>query len=121
MTLVGGGSTDADGDVLAYRWAQTSGPSVTLTGSTTATATFAAPSVGAETEVSFTLTTTDGRGGTDQDDIVVTVVPGNLPGISVSSPAGGASLKVGKNLKIRFVVEAPITGTVHIELSRNGG
>ena len=121
VTLVGGGSTDADGDVLTYRWAQTSGPSVTLNGAATATAAFAAPSVGSETALSFTLTTTDGRGGTDQDDVAVTIVPGDLPGISVSSPAGGAALKVGKNLKIRFAVEAPLTGTVLIELSRNGG
>lgn len=121
VTLIGGGSTDADGDVLTYRWAQTSGPSVTLSGSTTAIATFPAPSVGAETELAFTLTTTDGRGGTGQDDVRVTIVPGELPGITITSPAAGAAPKVGKNLKVRFAVEAPITGTVLIELSRNGG
>lgn len=121
VTLLGAGSTDPDDDVLEYRWVQTGGPSVTLSGSTTATPTFVAPSVGVETELAFTVTTMDGREGTSQDDVVVTVIPGTLPGIDLTSPAAGAAPKVGNNLKIRFAVDAAITGTVHIELSRNGG
>ncbi|MCC6744593.1 MAG: hypothetical protein IT175_12105 [Acidobacteria bacterium] len=121
VTLLGAGSTDADGDVLEYRWAQTGGQAVSLSGSTTSTPTFVAPSVASDTELAFTLTTTDGRGGTSQDDVVVTVVPGTLPHINLTSPAAGAVLKLGKKLKIRFAADAAITGTVLIELSRNGG
>jgi len=121
VALIGGGSTDSDGDTLALRWAQTGGPAVSLSGATTATATFAAPAVGADTVLTFTLTAEDGRGGVGRDTVEVTVVAGDLPAIVVSAPAGGASFKVGKSLKIRWTVEAPITGGVRIELSRDGG
>ena len=36
VTLDGTGSTDPDGDPLTYSWAQTAGPTVTLTGANTA-------------------------------------------------------------------------------------
>lgn len=121
VALLGAGSTDADDDVLTYRWVQTDGPAVTLSGANTATATFAAPNVGGNTDLAFTLETTDGREGESQDTVVITIVPGSLAGIDVTAPAAGAGLNVGKNLKIRFTVDAPLTGTVHIELSRNGG
>lgn len=80
-TLNGSGSSDPDLDVLTYAWTQISGPAVTLTGAGTVTATFLAPQVAASTPLTFRLTVNDGRGGTDTDDIVVTVldVPVNQP------------------------------------------
>lgn len=60
VTLDGGGSVDADGDVLTYSWSN---------GATTAAQTLAlAP--GTHT---FTLTVNDGKGGTSSDDVVVTI------------------------------------------------
>src|SRR3989475_7335835 len=47
--LNGAGSFDPDGTTLTYSWTQTAGPIVTLSNSNTATPTFTAPIVGADT------------------------------------------------------------------------
>jgi hypothetical protein len=68
------GSTDPAGDTLAYAWTQVSGPSVVLTGASTATPSFAAPSVTGETTLVFEVTVTAGdRSATDR--VTVTVRP----------------------------------------------
>jgi hypothetical protein len=121
VTLVGGGSRDRNGDSLTYRWSQTGGPSAGLQGATTATASFVAPAVSEETRLTFRLAVEDGRGGRGEDTIVVTVVPGALPGVTVTSPATSAAVKAGKKLKIRWTPDAGLEGTLRIELSRDGG
>ena len=77
VPLDGTGSSDpniGDGDTLTYMWSQTGGtPSVTLSGSGTATASFNAPVVAADTELTFMLNVTDARGGSDTDSVTITV------------------------------------------------
>ena len=58
VTLDGTGSTGPSG----YEWKQTSGPSVDLTGTTTATPSFTAPTVDPDATLAFELTVT-GAGG----------------------------------------------------------
>ncbi|MFP2898948.1 PKD domain-containing protein [Corallococcus sp. 4LFB] len=53
---------DPDGDALTYAWTQTGGPSVTLTGASTAKLEFTAPSVKSDTDLTFSLTVTDTHG-----------------------------------------------------------
>ncbi|WNG59964.1 hypothetical protein F0U59_38520 [Archangium gephyra] len=56
-----GSSTDADGDVLAYRWAQTAGTPVALSNADKLTASFVAPELTLDELLTFSLTVTDGR------------------------------------------------------------
>ena len=65
------GSSDPDaGDSLDYGWVQMAGPAVTLTGATTASPTFNAPST---EPLTFELTVTDENNLTDTDTVVITV------------------------------------------------
>ncbi|NOK34061.1 histidine kinase [Corallococcus exercitus] len=75
VTLAGSGS-DADGTAVTFLWEQTSGPTVTLTGADSATASFTAPDVSAPTELSFKLTVTS-AGVSTSDLVNVTVRKAN--------------------------------------------
>lgn len=85
VTLTGSG-TDVDGTIVSYVWAQVSGPAVTLSGETSETATFSAPSVSAPTLLGFTLRVTDDRGASATAPVTVTVQPINqLPTVDAGS------------------------------------
>ncbi|MBI4865854.1 MAG: hypothetical protein HY816_02770 [Candidatus Wallbacteria bacterium] len=62
---------DPDGDPITFRWVQTNVPPVTLNGANTAVATFR---TNRTTSFTFTLTTTDPRGGRSTANSVVTIV-----------------------------------------------
>jgi hypothetical protein len=70
VTLDGTGSVDPDGDTLSFSWTQTSSSPVTLTNANMATPSFT-PEV--EGTYVFTLTVTDGQGGSDTDTVPITV------------------------------------------------
>jgi len=72
VTLDGTTSSDADGTIVIYNWMQTAGPIVTLNDAFTATPSFTAPSVSADTVLSFELTVTDNDGGIATDNVIVT-------------------------------------------------
>jgi len=80
VSLNGNGSTDPDGDTLTYAWVQVGGPSVALTGDTTATPSLTTPFVNpGGTDLTFHLTVNDGYGGTATDTMVVHVQNANDP------------------------------------------
>jgi subtilisin-like proprotein convertase family protein len=83
VALDGTGSTDPDGDTLAYAWTQTAGPAVTLTGAATAQLGFTAP--GTTATLTFQLTVDDGRGRTDTDSVTVSVGASGPPVIAVTT------------------------------------
>jgi subtilisin-like proprotein convertase family protein len=76
VVLDASGSSDPDGDALAYSWVQTGGHNVTIEAGSQATTSFLAPVVTeGMVELSFRVEVSDGRGGLDLEDMTVTVVP----------------------------------------------
>jgi ribosomal protein L14 len=75
VQLDGTGSSDPDGTIIAYQWTQTAGPAATLTAANTATPTFTAPPVTANTALKFQLTVTDNLGATASSTVTITVTP----------------------------------------------
>jgi hypothetical protein len=72
-TLDGSGSLTTTGNIT-FLWTQTGGTNVNVTGKTTATVTFTAPTVwDYEEPLTFRLDVNDGAGGTSNDEVVVTV------------------------------------------------
>jgi K319L-like, PKD domain/CARDB len=73
VTLDGTGSTDPDGEMLAYSWLQTGGTPVTLDNSSSAQPRFQANTGGAASSLAFRLTVTDPEGlsASDQCSVVV--------------------------------------------------
>lgn len=74
VALNGLGSTDPDDGIASYRWVQTGGTTVTLSGSTTATPTFMAPSlISGGAALTFQLTVTDTGGLQSTDSCIVNI------------------------------------------------
>jgi hypothetical protein len=76
VRLNGAASQDPDGDAIAYRWTQETGPGVVLRDAETPTPGFVAPLVTAPTVMEFSLFVVDSRGAQSFQDVVqVTVQP----------------------------------------------
>ena len=69
--------SDSDGTIASTTWRQTDGADVTLADADTATASFTAPAVTANTVLTFALDATDDDGATASDTATVTIVPGD--------------------------------------------
>ncbi len=100
VTLNASGSNDPDGAIQSYQWAQTAGPSVTLSGATNVSASFQAPDVEATASLSFTVTVTDNSGAsaTDRVDITVNAVAARVAttaGFVQGESAGGVDVYRG--------------------------
>ncbi|BBO75034.1 hypothetical protein DSCW_24510 [Desulfosarcina widdelii] len=75
ITLDGSASSDADGSIASYLWAQTGGTAVALSSAATAQASFTAPIVDLAGEtLTFSLTVTDDEGESDTDTVTVSVL-----------------------------------------------
>ena len=81
VELDGSASTDSDGSIASYSWEQvdSSGYSVTLIDPKTATPTFTAPAVAADTELIFQLTVTDSLGKSSDANVSISVIYNNPP------------------------------------------
>lgn len=96
VTLDGGASRDADGSVVSFDWTQRSGTAVSLTGATTATASFDAPALSIATTLSFELRVTDDRGGQSVD--VVNVIVNPIMGLNLRPTADPGSDRTARAL-----------------------
>ena len=78
-------SSDPDaGASLVFTWAQTAGPTVTLSSSTSVQPTFTAPESTSTTNLVFSVTVTDGT-NTDSDTVTITVTDVNDPTMTITS------------------------------------
>ena len=77
MVTLSGSGTDPDGTIVAYRWVQTGGTFVTLSGANTQNAGFTAPEAASEDviveDLEFQLTVTDDDGASATDTVVISV------------------------------------------------
>lgn len=78
VTLDGSGSTDSDGDALTYTWRENSTIIAGPTSSPTSTVTL---NLGSHT---IELTVDDGNGGTDTDEVIITVGDTTPPTLTVT-------------------------------------
>lgn len=83
VILDGSGSSDSDGTIVSYRWQQTEGPDVELAGSSSAQASFTAPSPNADTTLVFSLTVAD-NGSAEGSSSASVVVEGSAGGVTFS-------------------------------------
>lgn len=74
-----GTASDSDGSISSYLWEKISGPSVTLTNTSSATVSLSALVAGTYV---FRLTVTDNQGATSFDEVTVTVIAFNQPPIA---------------------------------------
>jgi subtilisin len=80
VQLDGRGSTDPNNSPLTYSWTQTSGPSVTLSDTTSPNPTFTAPKPSATTNLVFKLEVTNNEGTkSEPDSVTITVNPASSP------------------------------------------
>ena len=80
VTLDGSGSSDPDDGIASYLWAQTGGPSVSLSDNSDFQPTFTAPDVGPDGEsLTFELTVTDNGNLKSTDTCIVNVSWVNIP------------------------------------------
>lgn len=73
VTLNGNGSSDPDGNTIAYQWTQVSGPAVTLINPTSATPSFVAPTVQGTQNLVFQLIVNDGQIASAPDTVTIAV------------------------------------------------
>ena len=76
VTLDGSESADPDGAIASYLWAQTAGPTASLSAEDQVSTSFVAPNVDATTTLVFRLTVTDDEGATASNGVRVTVTAG---------------------------------------------
>lgn len=104
VTLNGSASSDKDGSIASYKWEQTKGTAVALTGATTATASFKAPAIVKTAKptkaisLAFKLTVTDNLGASSNSKVTVSVKPINALPVANAGPDFAVALNKAATL-----------------------
>ena len=119
-SLDGSASVDVDGSIASYAWTQTAGAAIALSGANTATPSFTAPTVTADTTYSFELTVTDNEGltATDTVDVLVTQMAAMVT-ISGKATYSNVPHTTGSGLDYSNITQDPIRNAV-VELLQVG-
>jgi K319L-like, PKD domain len=111
VTLDGSNSSDPDGAIVEYQWAQTVGRSVSLSDSTSPTPRFTAPLVTSGGEaLTFALTVTDDGGSSDTDTVIINVSNVNQAPIANAGP--DQSVGEGGTVKLNGSNSSDPDGTI---------
>ena len=97
--LNGSQSTDPDGDVLTFEWAQISGRAVTLTGGTSMAPSFVAPDIDGEV-LTFSLVVRDDYTASQPSTVKITVRKGSL--VLTPELLVAAVMPANRQLKLTF-------------------
>jgi hypothetical protein len=98
VTLDASHSTDPSLLALSFLWEQKSGPAVALSNANTATATFRAPNVAANTSLTFQVTVTDSASRSSTGSALVVVTPGRVGGDTVTIPPNGIAYRINRGV-----------------------
>ncbi|WP_448569795.1 PKD domain-containing protein [Thalassotalea ganghwensis] len=91
VSLNGNGSTDSKGEIIEYLWS-TDDSSIVINNNGSSNATFIAPDVTQNTDISINLTVKDNEGFKSQDIVKVTVTNGSTTESSSSDSSSGGSI-----------------------------
>ena len=110
VTLRGSG-TDPDGTISSYAWTQISGTTVSLSGASTATASFTAPSNPNSSSLVFRFTVTDNDGAIGTDTVTIAVeAEVNLP--PIASAGANQSVGAGANVTLNGAGSSDSDGSI---------
>ena len=119
ITVTATGS-DSDGSVVGYSWSQTSGETVTLVNSDSATVSFTAPAVVENSDIVLQVTVTDDDGATASASVTVTVTANiidlTLQGLVTDGPIANANITINVGEQ-EFTATADENGAYSTQLS----
>ncbi|MCC6746429.1 MAG: DNRLRE domain-containing protein [Deltaproteobacteria bacterium] len=121
VTLDASASSDPDGDSLSFSWTQTAGPTVTLSGATAAKPAFAAPTVTADTTLSFKVTVSDGRGGTATASVSVLAKPASANGAPTANAGADQAVTAGSVVTLSGTASDPDGDALTYKWTQTGG
>jgi hypothetical protein len=110
VRLSGEASVDPQGDALQYAWTQTGGTNVTLNGASTASPTFTAPSVTSNTDLTFSLTVSDGAAApSPPSTVTITVAPLVANNVLVEGRITFVRIPFSASLNVGLNYAAPVS------------
>ena len=111
VSLNGSASADPDGSITGYSWQQVAGQTVSLNGAITAVASFVAPSVELETELTFELTVIDNDGASNTTQVTI-LVSSNTNVAPVANAGSDQTVDIGDTVSLDGSASADSDGSI---------